>query len=171
VLGFMRTLWEVDHALFSASKRMKARLGVTGPERLVIRIVGEIPEITPGELATLMHLDPSSLTALLQRLVRRRLISRRADPDDARRSRLRLTAQGAEVDRLRSGTVEAAVRTALETLSPQDVARTVVVLRELSRALSAVAAARRDGAVASRARVAARRVGAVASRARVAARR
>ena len=39
VLEFMRVLWAVDHALQSTSKWMEVRLGVTGPQRLVIRIV------------------------------------------------------------------------------------------------------------------------------------
>jgi DNA-binding MarR family transcriptional regulator len=132
----MRALWEVEHALFSASKRMKARLGVTGPERLVIRIVGELPDISPGELAEIMHLDPSTLTGVLQRLVRRRLLVRGLDSRDARRSRLRLTREGQAIDRIRSGTVEAGVRAALEAIAPRDVASTVRVLGALSRVLN-----------------------------------
>lgn len=132
----MRALWEVDHALFSASKRMKSRLGVTGPERLVIRIIGQFPAITPTELAVVMHLDPSTLTGLLHRLAQRRLVSRNADAEDARKSHLRLTADGEAVDRIRSGTVEAGVRAALDALPPQDVATTVAVLGALSRVLN-----------------------------------
>jgi DNA-binding MarR family transcriptional regulator len=136
VLGFMRALWEVDHALLSASKRMRARLGVSGPERLVLRIVGEMPGITPGALADTMHLDPSTLTGLLQRLVRRKLLSRSADPHDARKSHLRLTAGGRAIDEVRSGTIEAGVRTALEALTPRDVAATAAVLGTVSRVLN-----------------------------------
>ena len=40
VLEFMRVLWAVDHALQSTSKWMEVRLGVTGPQRLVIRMIG-----------------------------------------------------------------------------------------------------------------------------------
>jgi DNA-binding MarR family transcriptional regulator len=136
----MRALWDVDHALASASKRMRGRLGVTGPERLVIRIVGEIPEISPGELADVMYVDPSSLTALLKRMVRRRLILRHVSADDARKSHLRLTPEGEVLDRVRTGTVEAAIRAALDALAPRDVATTMVVLGALSRALNALAA-------------------------------
>jgi DNA-binding MarR family transcriptional regulator len=115
---------------------MRSRLGVTGPERLVIRIVGQFPEITPTELAELMHLDPSTLTGLLRRLVQRRLLSRHADASDARKSHLRLTPHGEAVDEVRSGTVEAGVRAALDALSSKDVATTVAVLGALSRVLN-----------------------------------
>ena len=49
VLEFMRSLWGVNHALESRSRRMKVRYGVTGPERMVVRLVGRFPGISAGE--------------------------------------------------------------------------------------------------------------------------
>ena len=40
-LDFLRLLWELDHALQRRSKRMARALGLTGPQRLVLRIVGD----------------------------------------------------------------------------------------------------------------------------------
>lgn len=116
VLDFMSALWALDHALQSASKRMEARLGVTAPQRLVVRIVGRFPEVSPGEVADILHLHPSTLTGILKRLEERNLLARRPDPVDARRSLLRLTPKGRAVDTMRTGTVETAVRRALRRL-------------------------------------------------------
>jgi DNA-binding MarR family transcriptional regulator len=124
VLDFMRALWALDHSLQSASKRMEAKLGVTAPQRLVIRIVGRFPGISAGEVSEILHLHPSTLTGVLKRLEQRGLVARRADPGDARRALLDLTAQGRDVDELRSGTVESAVRRALRRMPPAAV-RTV----------------------------------------------
>jgi hypothetical protein len=66
VLDFMRLLWSVDHGLQSLSKRMDARLGVTGPQRLVIRIVGRFPGISPGEIADILKVHKSTLTVQLR---------------------------------------------------------------------------------------------------------
>jgi DNA-binding MarR family transcriptional regulator len=118
VLDFMRALWALDHALQSASKRMETRLGVTAPQRLVVRIVGRFPGISAGEVAEILHVHPSTLTGVLKRLEARGIVSRRADPRDARRALLALTARGRELDRLRSGTVEAVVRRVLQRLPP-----------------------------------------------------
>lgn len=112
-LQFLRALWELDHALESASRRMKKTLGVTGRERLIIRIVGEQPDVTPGELAEILHVHPSTVTVMLKRLVRKRLVLRRQDPGDARSSRLRLGSPGRAIDALQMGTIEAEVRAAL----------------------------------------------------------
>ena len=67
VLEFMRTLWALDHALQSASKRMESRLRVTAPQRLVVRIVGRYPGVSAGELSEILHLHPSTLTGILGR--------------------------------------------------------------------------------------------------------
>jgi DNA-binding MarR family transcriptional regulator len=119
VLEFMRVLWALDHQLQSASKRMETNLGVTGPQRLVLRIVGRFPGLSAGEVSRILHLHPSTLTGILKRLVARGLLHRRADARDGRRALLELTAKGRAVDGLRSGTVESAVRRALGRLPPR----------------------------------------------------
>jgi DNA-binding MarR family transcriptional regulator len=113
VLRFMRVMWSVDHGLHKVSKRMASDIGLTGPQRLAIRIIGRSPGMAAGELASLMHLDPSTVTGILRRLEDARMIARRADPADARRTRLRLTQRGRIVDRRSAGTIEAAVRRTL----------------------------------------------------------
>ena len=49
-------------------KRMEQRSGVTGPQRLVLRVVGLFPGISAGALARLLHVHPSTLTGVLHRL-------------------------------------------------------------------------------------------------------
>jgi len=113
VLDFMRMLWALDHALQSASKRMVSSFGVTGPQRLVVRIVGRFPGIAAGRVAAILHVHPSTLTGILQRLESRGILQRRPDPRDARRALLMLTAKGRKLDTMRTGTVEQAVRRAI----------------------------------------------------------
>jgi MarR family transcriptional regulator, organic hydroperoxide resistance regulator len=132
VLDFMRLLWGVNHALEAWSKRMDATIGVTGPQRLVVRIVGQYPGISAGRLAEVLHVHPSTLTGILGRLERRGILKRSADPDDRRRALFGLTAQGRKLDGLRTGTVEAAVRRALKDLSPAHVGGARKVLSELA---------------------------------------
>jgi DNA-binding MarR family transcriptional regulator len=136
VLEFMRTLWALDHGLQSASKGMSTRLGVTGPQRLVVRMVGRYPHISAGDLARLLHVHPSTLTGVLQRLEARELIERRPDPADQRRALLHLTAAGRRVDSVRGGTVEATVRKVLARLPPSQVKATMTVLSALAQQLT-----------------------------------
>lgn len=135
VLTFMRLLWAVDHGMRSVSKRMRGHVGVTGPERLVLRMLGQFPGLSAGELASLLHVHPSTLTGALNRLVRRHLIERRADERDGRRAVLALTSEGSRLDRLRSGTVEARVRRALSSVAESKIAAARDVLSVLAREL------------------------------------
>ena len=132
VLSFMRLLWAVTHGLESTSKRMLSEMGVTGPQRLVLRIVGQNPDIAPGELARVLHIHPSSLTGLLQRLVTSKLLHRRQDPSDGRRSTLTLSPIGRQINTRRAGTVEAAVQRALATVSPEKLRVVEDVLKALA---------------------------------------
>jgi DNA-binding MarR family transcriptional regulator len=135
VLEFMRALWALDHALQSASKRMETRLGVTAPQRLVVRIVGRFPGISAGEVAEILHVHPSTLTGVLKRLEARGVVIRRADPKDGRRALLALTARGRQLDALRSGTVEAVVRRVLQRLPSGSVRSARALAEALTAAL------------------------------------
>lgn len=134
-LSFMRTLLGVGHALEARSKRMQARIGVTASQRLLLRIVGRYPGISAGELAQLMEVHASTVTGVLQRLERRRWITRRGHPSDRRRAMLELTSEGAKIDSLRTGTVEAALRRALARCSEEQVVAALEVLDAVSKEL------------------------------------
>ncbi len=117
-LDFLRILWAFDHALQRASLRMEESLGVTAPQRMVVRIVGRFPGISAGQLAHILHTHPSTVTGLLKRLAQKKLITREADPRDRRRLCVGLTEAGRAIDVETAVSVEAAVVTAHRQLGP-----------------------------------------------------
>jgi DNA-binding MarR family transcriptional regulator len=127
----MRLIWGISHGLQSTSKRMEAELGITGPQRLAVRILGRCPGASAGQLAEILHLHPSTLTGVLRRLEDRGVIERSPAERDRRQARLRLTAAGRAIDRRHAGTVEDALRRVLSDLEPRKVATTAEVLRAL----------------------------------------
>jgi DNA-binding MarR family transcriptional regulator len=139
VLEFMQELWAVSHGLDAVSKRMARELGVTGPQRLVVRLVGCFPGISAGDLARLMHAHPSTLTGILSRLEHRKLLRRITDPVDARRLLFRLTERGRRIDRLRAGTVEAAVSRALAAANASEMRAASRLLNRLAQSLERIA--------------------------------
>jgi DNA-binding MarR family transcriptional regulator len=141
VLQFMQLLWAVVHGLERISKRMTGDIGVTGPQRLVLRVVGLFPGMSAGDLATVLHVHPSTLTGVLQRLIAQRLLGRSHDPSDRRRAVLRLTKRGARVNAAREGTVEAAIANALDGTSDRDRTATKRVLERLAAHLDPTASA------------------------------
>lgn len=119
-LGFMRLLWSIDHGLQSLSKRMEARIGITGPQRLVLRVLGRLPGSSAGQVASVLKAHPSTLTGVFRRLEERGLIRRLVDERDRRRLLFSLTDAGETLNAQRSGTVEATIRRALARVSDED---------------------------------------------------
>ncbi len=134
-LRFLRSLWRLDHALHSASKRMAKELGITGPQRFALRMLGRFETLSGAELAQLLELHPSTLTGMLDRLEKAGLLDRRAAPDDARRMVLTLSRKGRQHAELKPGTIEATVRRVLAGASPRDVQASRRLLNALADAL------------------------------------
>jgi DNA-binding MarR family transcriptional regulator len=137
VLDFMRLIWSLDHALQKTSKGMRSRVGVTGPQRLAIRLIARFPGIPAGQLAELLYVHPSTLTGILKRLELQGLIRRRPDPRDGRRAFLGITEKGRQVDAAVSGTVEAAVQRVIDRTPKPKLDHTREILADLAEALSA----------------------------------
>ena len=143
VLQFMQLLWAVVHGLERTSKRMTTTAGVTGPQRLALRVIGLFPGLSAGALAAVLHVHPSTLTGVLKRLTRQSLVERVPDSRDRRRAILRLTRVGRRINALNRGTVEHAVGVALDGVSDRDRAAARRVLARLARELDLEN--RRDG--------------------------
>jgi MarR family transcriptional regulator, organic hydroperoxide resistance regulator len=136
-LEFMRLLWAVEHGLQKTSKRMARQIGLTGPQRLALRLIGQFPGIAPGELAQLLRLHPSTITGVLARLERRALIERRGHTGDARRMHLFVTRSGRRLNRPIPGTVEEAIKGLLGRVGRHRLAVAEGVLIQLADALLA----------------------------------
>lgn len=132
VLSFLQVLWRVVHGVGRVSKQMAAARGVTGPQRLVLRMVGLRPGVSAGRVAATLHLHPSTLTGVFHRLERQGFVTRAPHPADRRRAVFRLTAKGRRINSVRRGTIEARVEGALHGL-------TSVEQRCARRALGALA--------------------------------
>lgn len=134
-LRFLRLIWAVSHELESYSKRTERRLGITMPQRLVLRLLGHGGPLTSGELSAALHLHPSTLTGILKRLEARGLVERHDHPDDGRRRMFGLTPAGRRFDR-REFELEMLVDTALSKLRPAEQEAARRALDALAESLS-----------------------------------
>jgi DNA-binding MarR family transcriptional regulator len=133
---FLRLIWSIDQALQNTSARMKRTLGVTGPQRFVIRLLGRFPGLTVTRLAELLRVHPSTVSGILKRLEARGLLERRTDTRDRRRAFLGLTTKGRGLDVEAGGTVETAVRDALGRLPKYKADHAREVLSVLAQCLA-----------------------------------
>lgn len=134
-LDFMRLLWEIEHHLQSTSKVMGATLGITGPQRLVLKVVAERPGMSAGEVADLVRLHPSTITGILKRLSKKGLLMRARDPIDTRRVQLRVLPAARRFTKQSKGTVEYSVERALTRLPAASIRAAREVLGAIATSL------------------------------------
>ncbi len=134
-LEIMRVLWAVDHALHQRSNKLRRALGITGEQRLALRLALHAPGLSAGDLAAMLHVHPSTLTGMLRRLVGRGFMSARPDAGDRRRLQLAVTAKGTRVLREIGPTIESGVAAALQATPDNEIATARVFLERLVAAL------------------------------------
>jgi DNA-binding MarR family transcriptional regulator len=136
VLHFLQTVWQMEHALERASKRMEDAIGISGPQRFALRMIGERPGLTPRDLASLLHLHPSTITGIVQRLENRGFVRREANLADGRVAHLHLTRSGVRANTPSArGTVEHAARATLRGCNPRQRKAAGEVIEHFTREL------------------------------------
>jgi DNA-binding MarR family transcriptional regulator len=81
-------------ALRVSARGAEKAVGVSGAQLFVLQTLSEARVASIGELASLTHTDQSSVSVVVDRLARRRLVARGESKLDARRVEIRLTAAG-----------------------------------------------------------------------------
>jgi DNA-binding MarR family transcriptional regulator len=113
-------------------------LGLTITQLRVLFLLRREVGVPAGFLADRLRVTPSTLTRIVDRLVRLHLVRRQEDPDDRRLVRHYLTAEGdhalAEMER----TGRAFLVAVLERLPPHKLERLLHALEDLSQAADAV---------------------------------
>lgn len=136
---------QVCFALSAAARAMVAvyrpilePLNLTHPQYLVMLALWQHGDLSMTSIASLVHLDPGTLTPLVKRLEATGYVARARDADDARVMVVSLTPEGA------------ALRVVAEGIPEQVVRRTGLTLDELTdvrRSVARVVEAGRDAGV------------------------
>jgi DNA-binding MarR family transcriptional regulator len=110
--------------------------GISSPEFAVTSSINIFGSVTPTELARTLGMAPTTLSATIDRLVRKGQVRRRPNPDDGRSYVLELTAKGKATNArigVRFEKAIGAVRTNLEG-DPADVLAAMRLLEDALRA-------------------------------------
>jgi MarR family transcriptional regulator, organic hydroperoxide resistance regulator len=137
VLEFMQVLWELEQGLNRRSQAMLRQHGVTGPQRLVIRVLARLGPVSPASLARVLRLHPASVTRLAQALEIKGMVRRSLHPTDKRQILLELGPAGVRVNRTNRGTVEHAIEGALAESAPHEVRAAIAVIQRAVERLGA----------------------------------
>ena len=123
------------HALRSSARQAESQVGVTGAQLFVLQTLADSPAASLNELAgrTLTH--QSTVSVVVDRLVRRGLVLKRRAADDARRVELRLSSRGRAVVRRSPQVAQGRLIDGLRTLPRGDAGELARLMRRLLRTM------------------------------------
>jgi DNA-binding MarR family transcriptional regulator len=110
------SLRRLVHSLHNASRETERRLGVTGAQLFVLTQLRATPSISINALADRTMTHQSTVSVVVRRLVRRKLVKKVRATDDARRVELTLTKAGAALLRRAPEAVQARLMRAIGEL-------------------------------------------------------
>jgi DNA-binding MarR family transcriptional regulator len=108
------------------------RTGLSSAQLFALQQIGDHPNASVNEIAALTFTHQSSVSVVIQRLVRRRLVAKVPSSDDRRRHRLALTVKGRRLLRRAPTAVQEHLIAAIAALPAAD-------RRVLARALGEIA--------------------------------
>lgn len=106
--------------------------GVTPTQWAALARLGEAGAASQNHLGRLTAMDPATVQGVIQRLEKRGLIDREPDPDDRRRTRLKLSAEGAELVARHSADGVKVSALVLAPLSAEETEQFLELLRKLA---------------------------------------
>jgi DNA-binding MarR family transcriptional regulator len=90
----LRSLRQIVRAIDLYSRELKARCGLTVPQLVCLSAIAREKQITAVELALQVHLSPSTMVGILDRLEKANLIRRERDLQDRRQVNIAATEMG-----------------------------------------------------------------------------
>lgn len=128
----MKSLRRIVKALHEYSTSVEKRFGLTGPQLWALWELNRAGVLSLKALSAHMHLDPSTVTGVVDRLQRRQLVQREADPDDRRRVVLSLTEAGVQLLKAAPHPAQGQLLHALHAMNLGEVERLDQTLRQLA---------------------------------------
>jgi hypothetical protein len=113
----LRILWPIRHGLQRMSKQMEGELGITGSQRLVLRVLASFQDGRLGNSPISSGCTRARLRAFCNDWSTG-LLERERDPGNSRRARLCLKPPGVIYTRTAAGTLEETARHALQHAWP-----------------------------------------------------
>ena len=90
-------LRKIIQAVEMNSKKLVKRVGLTGPQLVILQEIARAGDVTAGEIARAVSLSQATVTGILERMENRGLLARERSASDKRRIMVRITESGSKV--------------------------------------------------------------------------
>jgi DNA-binding MarR family transcriptional regulator len=137
IASLLNSLRQLVNAMYSASRDAQHSHGVTAAQLFILSHVRRSSNLSIGALAELTMTHQSTVSVVVRRLVRRKLLEKRRAADDARRVELTLTPAGRKVVESSPEAFQLRLQHVLATL---DAADRAALSRALARLIAGIGA-------------------------------
>ena len=93
----MIALRKIIQAIELNSRKLVKRVGLTGPQLVILQEIVRGGELTAGEIAKAVSLSQATVTGILERMEKRGLLARQRSDRDKRRILVRITEAGRQI--------------------------------------------------------------------------
>ncbi len=90
----LQSMRQSIRAIEQYSRKLSTQYDVTAPQLICLATIGENAPVAVNDLARKVHLSPSTVVGICNRLEKKELLTRHAHPTDGRRTNLSLTDAG-----------------------------------------------------------------------------
>lgn len=145
--NLLQQMARTSRAMYAA---FEAEVGQALPRWRILQALSEMPEATQKQLVPRLMMDAGALTRQMKMLESEGLVTRAADPQDNRITRVTLTAAGKALIAAAQPQRHVFFQKALDGVDPQRVAIAQAVLHEVEENLRAMSCGRSGGGAAAR---------------------
>jgi DNA-binding MarR family transcriptional regulator len=137
-LRLLRALRKLIRAVDTDSRRLAADHDITGPQLICLRTIAEHAPLTASDIAQRIHLSPSTVVGILDRLEAKKLITRERNQQDRRLIHIHPTDAGHALIARTPFPLHSVLSGALAALSPAEQQAACAALERLTNQLDKI---------------------------------
>ncbi|MDD2315891.1 MAG: MarR family transcriptional regulator [Desulfobacterales bacterium] len=108
-------------AVYSDASKMSKQFGLTGPQHMVLRNLYQQGQMSSAQLSRKLHVTPSNITGIIDRLESKGLVTRIQKKGDRRVHLISLTPSGTDLSKNLPDPIERKLISGLANLAPEQV--------------------------------------------------
>lgn len=128
----LHSLRRIMRSVEMYSKKLSSHHQVTGPQLVCLLTIGQHQPIIASQIAKHVHLSPSTVVGVLDRLEEKDLIARERDQTDRRKVYLNLTEKGSRLASQAPSPLQDQLTQALRSLSPLEQSSIALALEKIA---------------------------------------
>ena len=133
----LQSIRKIIRAIDQHSRKLRSEFNITIPQLITLNNIADNPGITLAKLANLIHLSPSTLVGILDRLELKELVIKKRGVEDRRQVQINITHKGKKTLKDSPMLMQEKLLKRINTLSNKEQAEIILSLDKISSMICA----------------------------------